>query len=331
MFTFILTLLLVKFASSVDTMARLAELDGLRYFYAESITNIQVDKIDTDRIFVSAGIHLYQLNGNLELEAITNLTSESVSISLSDDGTWLVVCMADLSCEIYYAANLSDGPLTRRPNATISAKNVALFAAGDRFYTGSISLDNSGAQRQILLNWYGYSGNQRGSGTYVINRGGFERNFYDGFVKGSNAYYFGTDNNPVNSDNRLRNFKVMRVCHNSSIGALYELSLGCGGLRPRANTRISGISVVEDFAGMPGTTIVLSRSRPRSTQNFICLYSLQVIDTMMQAKFNDCFTSQVDSIKLAWRNPVTFCAALQVCTFSYSGTRVFDILYMRYS
>ena len=328
MITFTLTLLL---ASSADTMARLAELDGLHLFYAENITSIQVDKIDTDRIFVSAGIHLYQLNGNLELEAITNLTSESVSISLSGDGTWLVVCMADLSCEVYYAANLSDGPLTRRPNATISAKNVILFAAGDRFYTGSIALDNSGAQRQILLNWYRYSGNQMGSGTYDINRDGFERNFYDGFVKGSNAYYFATDNKPLNNDDRLRSFKVMRVCHNSSIGALYELSLGCGGLRPRADTRISGISVVEDFAGMPGTTIVLSRSRPRSTQNFVCLYSLQIIDTMMQTKFNDCFTSRVDSIKLAWRNPGMFCAAtqFQVCTFSYSGMGVFDILCMR--
>ena len=316
MSTFILALLLVSFATSIDTSLAESAYDGLRIFYAENITDIQVDEMNTDRIYVSAGSYLYGLNGNLDLEEIRSLTSQSVNISLSSDGRRLVVCMTDLSCEIYNAANLSNGPIARRPNAIISAKNMALFATDDRFYVGSIS----GAQQQIFLNWYAYSGNQRGSGTYCINRDGFERRFYGGFVKGSNAYYFATDNinKPLNDDDRLRNFKVMRVCNSSSssIGALYELSLGCDSLRPGADTRISGISVVEDFAGIPGTTIILSRSRPKSTQNFVCIYSLQMIDTMMQRKFDSCSTSQLDStetIKLAWRNPSIYCTtAFQV-------------------
>ena len=317
MITFILALLLVSFATSIDTSRAESAYNGLHIFYAENITDIQVDEMDTDRIYVSAGSHLYGLNGNLELKEIRSLTSKSVNISLSSDGRRLVVCMTDLSCEVYNAANLSNGSITRRPNAIISAKNMALFAADDRFYVGSIS---PGAQRQIFLNWYAYSGNQWGSGTYDINRDGFERSFYGGFVKGSNAYYFATDNinKPLIGDDRLRNFKVMRVCNNSSssIGALYELSLGCDSLRPGADTHISGISVVEDFAGIPGTTIILSRSRPESAQNFVCLYSLQMINTMMQRKFDSCSSSQLGStetIKLAWRNPSIHCStAFQV-------------------
>ena len=57
-------------------------------------------------------------------------------------------------------------------------------------------------------------------------------------------------------------FKVLRVCHNSNFNALYELSLGCAGVVPAFNTRISGKSVVEDFAGTSGTSVVLSTNRP---------------------------------------------------------------------
>ena len=318
MITFILTLSLTVFATSIDTIR--AELDDLPFLYAHeirNITDIQVNELGTNRlIYVSAGSHLYVLNGDLELEETRNLTSASVNISLSSDGRHLVVCMTDLSCEVYNTTNLSNGPVTRRPNAIVSTKNMALFTTDDRFYVGSIS-SNSGVQHQMFLSWYGYdSGNQGGSGTYDINKDGFERNFYGGFVERSNAYYLATDNiKPLSGDQRLRNFKVMRICNNStgSIGALYELSLGCDGLHPGTDTRISAIAVVEDFGGISGTTIILSRSRPRSTQNFICLYSLQMIDAMMQGKFDSCSTSQNDYIKLAWRSSTTHCpTAFQV-------------------
>ena len=81
---------------------------------------------------------------------------------------------------------------------------------------------------------------------------------------------------------------MLRVCHNSNLNALYELSLGCAGVSPASETRISGISVVEDFAGTSGATVVLSRNRPGSTQNVVCLFSLQKIDNMMQEKFTSC-------------------------------------------
>ena len=281
---------------------------------------LQVDGAGS--IYVSARSQLYRLNSNLEQEEIRGLASEAVNISLSTDGRWLVVCLTDLSCEVYNATNLSAEPVFRRENVTRSPENVALFAAEDSFYVGSISVDGLGAQQQIILGQYGFAGSRNGtveSGTYGISRSEFERNFYGGFVRGSNAYYFATDNRPLVGD--VRSIKVMRVCHNSDFGALYELSLGCGGAAPSSDSRISGVSVVEGLAGMAGTTVILSRNRPGSSQNFVCLYSLQTIDNMMQAKFNTCSRAEVGTnevIDLAWRNPSinVFCDAFQVNSYN---------------
>jgi hypothetical protein len=61
------------------------------------------------------------------------------------------------------------------------------------------------------------------------------------------TYYFATDNGDPSS---LHSLKVMRVCH--YINALYELTLVnvCGGRTPDSNSRISGVSVVDSFAGI---------------------------------------------------------------------------------
>ena len=292
---------------SLVTNIGVAEL-GFRSFHTENITDMQVD--ETGKIFVSAGRQLYQLNENLEVVLMRNLTSDSINISLSSDGRWLVVCMTDLSCEVYNAANLSNGPIVRKSDIIRSAKNVALFSADNTFYVGSISTDNVGAQQQITLGQFGFDGTVE-SNNYDITRASFERNFYSGFIQGSNAYYFAMDNNP----NGIRNIRVMRVCHNSDFSALYELTLRCGGLTPSSNARISGLSVVDKFAGIVGPAVVLSRNRPSSSQNYVCLYSLQMIDTMMQQKYNSCAAaSGSEQIELAWRRSAmrTFCSEFQV-------------------
>ena len=151
------------------------------------------------------------------------------------------------------------------------------------------------------------------SATYEIRRNEFERNFYGGFVRGSFAYYIASDNNPRMDD--VRNFKVMRVCHNSNFGALYELSLVCVGA-PSTDVRISGVSVVdEDFGGLTGPVIILSRNRPNSRQNFVCLYSLVHIDREMQEKYDSCSTalsSNPEEIDLGWRGSQTFCRVSMV-------------------
>ena len=271
------------------------------------------------RAYVSSGSQLYRLNSSLGLEEARELRSEAVNISLSSDGRWLVVCLADLSCEVYNANNFSAGHVLRRENVITSTENIALFAAEDSFYIGSITTDNhnEAAQQQILLGQYRLSALNLGIAevwnNYSITQFNFERNFYSGFIFGDSAYYFAIDSNPAS----FRGIRVMRVCHNSNFSALHELTIGCGGIAPTSNTRISGVSLVRDFAGLSGTTVVLSRSRPGNNQNYVCLYSLEAIDDVMQRKYCSCSSAgneSVEEIALAWVDPDQrpLCSSFQV-------------------
>ena len=283
-------------------------------------SDLQTD--GSGRAYVSAGSQLYRLNSSLGLEEARELRNEAVNISLSSDGRWLVVCLTDLSCEVYNANNFSAGHVFRRENVITSIENIALFATGGSFYVGSITTDNGVTQQQILLGQYGLSAlNDRGmatdheaQNTYDITQADFERNFYSGFVFGDSAYYFAIDSNPAS----FRGIRVMRVCHNGNFSALHELTLGCGGVAPTSNTRISGVSLVQDFAGLSGTTVVFSRSRPGNNQNYVCLYSLEAIDDVMQRKYRSCSSAgneSAEEIALAWVDPDQRlpCSSFQVC------------------
>ena len=271
---------------------------------------LQVD--EDGKIYTAAGSQLYRLNSNLKQEESWPLRTDAVNISLSSDGRWLVVCLTDLSCEVYNANNFSAGHVFTRENTVRSATNLALFAAEDSFYVGSITLNINGARNEMTLSQYRFTASQNdmvASATYEIDRSGFERNLYGGFVRGSFAYYIASDNNPTTDG--VRNFKVMRVCHNRNFGALYELSLVLCGGAPSTDVRISGVSVVdEDFGGLIGPVVILSRNRPNSGQNYVCLYSLVDIDREMQAKYDSCSTATISSaeeIDLGWRGSQIFC------------------------
>ena len=265
-------------------------------------------QVDGDgKIYASAGDLLYRLNSDLVQEESWGLGTDALSISLSSDGRWLVVCLTDLSCEVYNATNFSAGRVFRRESVTTSVDNFALFAAEDSFYVGGITTNAMGAQNLIILRRYGFAGSQVNvevSGTYEITRDEFVRNFYGGFVRGSNAYYFVIDNNP--SD--FRSVRVMRVCHNSDFNALYELTLTCS-IGPNLMSRIGGLSVVENFAGVAGATVILSRGQPLSSQrNFMCLFNLGDIDNIMERKFNTCTAATgaiSEDIELAWGSQIS--------------------------
>ena len=107
----------------------------------------------------------------------------------------------------------------------------------------------------------------------------------------------------------------MRVCHDSDFGALYELALLCGGRGPGSDSRISGVSVVDNFPGASGPIVVISTNRPLlSSQNVVCLYNLDEIDRRMQEKFDSCAaaTSGGEQIELSWRNDILFCSTFSV-------------------
>ena len=123
-------------------------------------------------------------------------------------------------------------------------------------------------------------------------------------MRGSNAYYFVIDSSPSDA----RSVRVMRVCHNSNFSALYELTLTCG-IGPNSNSRISGLSVAENFAGTTGASVIFSRSQQQSSQrNFMCLFNLNEIDNILQGKFDSCTANAGEQIDLAWRSLMAFCS-----------------------
>ena len=270
-----------------------------------------MDSIGDGRAYTATGRLLYRLNSGLELEEAKNLTSEAVNISLSTDGRWLVVCLTDLSCEVYNATNLSAQPVFRRKNAIVSAKNVALFAAENSFYVGGVVLNSTvRAQDTMILSQYVFAGSLTGrvsSHAYMINRQQFERNFYGGFVRGNNSYYFVTDNNP----SAVRDIRVMRVCHNSNFGALYELSLSCGATSFGFDARIGGVTVVDNFAGVSGPSVIISRSTSPGSRNFVCSFSLEMIDNIMQQKYDSCIRGNGE-VDLAWSGSNVPCSGFTV-------------------
>ena len=76
---------------------------------------------------------------------------------------------------------------------------------------------------------------------------------------------------------------------------------------------VCGLSLVEDFAGTEGPSIVLSRCRPsRTDSNLVCLFPLMDIDAAMEMRFNDCM-NRISSARteLIWSNRF-FCNALDV-------------------
>ena len=298
-------------------IAAIASTGSQRFDFPSSPSRSPGLQVDEDgKIYSAAGTQLYRLNSNLVLEERKrDLSSEAVNISLSSDGRWLVVCLTDLSCEVYNANNFSAGHVFRRDNTIVSTGNIALFAAEDSFYVGGITVAGDRQSAIVLGQYGGFSGNQASvaSRSYSIDPAiNFVRNFYgSGFIQGNDTYYFAVDSDPTNR----RSLKVMRVCHNSDFGALYELALTCGGRTPVSSTRISGVSVVDSFAGMSGTIVVLSISRPLpSTTNLVCLYSLEAIDDRMLEKFDSCASDIIGSTQLAlsWRSQEPRCSGFSV-------------------
>ena len=292
------------------------------------LARLQVDGAN-GKVYASVGRQLYRLNMNLELEEARSLTSESLNSSLSTDGRWLVVCLNYLSCEVYNTSNtLSAGPVFRRENVIGSPLNMSLFAAEDSFYVGSFNMEHN----QMVLSQYIFTGAQSGSSasmTYDINRADFQRSFFGGFVKGSNAYYLGIDINPRD----FRSIRVLRVCHDSNFGALHELSLRCGS-NPSLTTRISGIIAVDNFAGVSGTAVVLSRSRPGGSQNSVCVLSLETIDRLIQEKYDSCsaanLNSDTEQFSVAWRSAFEFCRTFLVRTNMQTHAYLYFIIIFIY-
>ena len=231
----------------------------------------------------------------------------------------MVVCSTDLSCAVYNASDLTSEP-RRIESALVNTNRVAVFTAGDTFYVGSrddvfnVVEDSEGPIRLLQSNGLGSSSNFQRSRDYDVELNAFRRDFLAGFLSGSNAYFIVADHNP----NDERSIRIMRVCHETGcpggssmceFTALYEEDIRCGPRLSGSGDTVCGMSVVEDFGGVSGTSLLISRCREKSpTSNLVCLYSLSDLDGVMDDRFDRCVMddandqSDNEELQVAWRS-----------------------------
>ena len=276
-----------------------------------SAPSLQVDG-SSGAVFVAAGRRVYRLDDGLAERDAATLGSEVLNIALSSDGVRLVACLSDFSCVVLNASELSAPPsLVAAGVHGATDAGIALFTAGDgSFYVGSTRVNGMGVQTHIVLGRHGGVFN-RTVEYQILHRGGFVRNFFGGFVSGSNAYFLVFDTAP----NDLRAVRVMRVCDDGGFNALYEKRLFCGA-SIGSGTNVAGASVIIDFTGTPGSALALGQGRPGGTQNYVCLLAISSdIDAEMDMRYSECVTNRLagDDIEVAWNDATSNCAQFQVC------------------
>ena len=276
-------------------------------------SNMKVD--GGGRVFLAAGNQLLRLDSTLALQENVTLGSSVLRVALSSDERRVVVCLSDMSCAVYNASDFGAGEQSRRTGASSSSDVVALFTARENsFYVGSVA---GGAQNFMNLRQYGFGEESFARSTdYRIERGGFMRMFFGGFVNGTNTYYFMTDGRP--SD--VRGLRVLRACDIStcsspcSFEALYELRIDCGGGSLPQNAVICGLSVLDSFAGSSDPTVVLARCNTgTSARNRVCSFQLADIDREMDRKYTQCAGGTGD-IEVAWDRERRCSVEFQVST-----------------
>jgi hypothetical protein len=284
------------------------------------------------RVFVAAGRQLLRLNRELVPEQNITLSSDAVDISLSSGEESLVVCFENRSCAVYNTSDLSAGPTLEQDSVLTDVVNrVTLFTAGDSFYVGMFDPTDAGSRGIIngfstirLSHVSGLGGANNHftrSMDYEVLDGDFNRDFYAGFVSGNNAYY-------IIIDTRSRGepaVKVTRLCHamgcpggtdSCALTALYEERIICGGSIHATRDGICGVSVIEDFAGTTGTSILMSRCQQDSRfSNVICFLPMADIDMVMNERYSNCSMGMMNNADLGWNGNAP-CVQSNVSTFN---------------
>ena len=278
------------------------------------------------RAFLAAGGQLLRLDSELNLEQNVTLPASAISISLGAGGRRLVVCTEDASCAVYNTNDLADVSLVRSSVLAAQVGTVSsagLFTAGNTFYAAnhdSTFSSSGGAIGRIRLiqvdGLEGPSNFMRSTDYNVLSPESFERIFFGGFVSDSNAYFIATD---LQNSRDFNGMRVMRVCDGNCSGtatcpfsALYEESIFCGNPSlSDSDDGVCGLSVVEDFAGTQGTSILVSRCHPGfPNDNLVCLVPVTEIDRVMGTRFSRCQSDSTEREELFWRIRI-FCSSVQ--------------------
>ena len=288
-------------------------------------TGLQVDS--EGWTFVAAGNQLLRLSSELVVEQNVSLAYRAVNISISPEGERLMVCKADLSCVVYNTSDLTVEPIGAGI-ALLSTDSVAIISIEGSFYVGSyvLGMGSSILRGTIRLSQYIYGDGSNSvirQTDYVVGTSSFTRNFLSGFESSGFVYFI------VYDPNEEQAFRVMRVCHatgcpgnNTSCGftALYEEDIKCGGTTGRFGDGACGVSVVEDFGGTSGTSMILSRCRQDSTfSNVVCSFNLSSVNTNMDMRLDGCKNETISDIEVAWVRMPFLCSSLVVSNIALHG------------
>ncbi len=306
-------------------------VNGILYFNLQpfitssSLTNSTLQVDSQGRTYVIAGSQLLRLNKHLQLEQNASLSDRAATFSMNPDEQRLFVCvngMTDRSCYLYSPSDLTVPPVATGVSIVGSGGATATsFATEGSFYVGSYEvMRTSRFVGRMKLSQYIYG---HGTGTpmirtrddYFATEDQFDRRMLYGFVRGDYAYYVTVDGGGA------PNYRILRVCHankcpgNTSpctFTALYEQAIHCGSrFGSGGGEDLCGLSLVEDFSGESGPSMIVSRCRlDRSSDNTVCSYNLTAIDSNMDVRYDRCSMSSGES-RLAWAD-VLSCRASAV-------------------
>ncbi len=289
------------------------------FITSSSLTNSTLLVDSQGRTYVIAGSLLLLLNRDLQLEQNVSLPASAATFSLSPDEQRLFVCvngMTDRSSYLYSPSDLTVPPVATGVSIVGSGGATATsFATEGSFYVGSYEINVvSSFVGQMKLSQYIYGD---GTGTpmirtrddYLATESQFDRRMLYGFVRGDYAYYITVDGGGV------ANYRILRVCHATSctgntspctFTALYEQAIQCGNrFGGGGGEDLCGLSLVEDFSGVSGHSMIVSRCRlDRTSDNTVCSYNLTAIDSNMNARYDRCSVNIGESA-LAWTDIIS--------------------------
>ena len=275
------------------------------------------------KVFASSDTTVYLYSSDLVQQQSVSLESVVIGLTTTQNGQWLVVCLANGDCSVRNGSNINaDFQLTENEivGITDDSSSIALFTTpdtyGQRFYTGSYGeIGGSGGDR-IRYSEY-VLGSQSADRSRVINpltvfRLNDGREFYYGFFQSGYAYYVVSD--PAGAV--LQELRIIRVCNISqsdSFDSLYELVLDCGGEFTSINIR--GISVFNE------ETLVIGRAVSGASR--VCSYNLSVINSMMDSSYQTCVVNGTgDNNNVRWLDPAICNSGFSVSPTVVSITNV---------
>ena len=256
------------------------------------------------KVFASSETTVYLYSSDLVQQQSVSLESVVIGLTTTQNGQWLVVCLANGDCSVINGSNINADP-SLTANDIGGDSSTVLFTTpdtdGQRFYIGSYGAIGGSGGVKIGYSEYGFAGSQSAdrSGTIdplVLFRQNGGRDFYYGFFQSGYAYYVVSDTT-VSTLQELRIIRVCNISQSNSFDSQYELVLDCGGQSSSINIR--GVSVFSE------ETLIIGRTANGASR--VCSYNLSDINSMMDTSYQTCVVDGIGNKNVRWFDGSQMC------------------------